>query len=184
MSYGDSLCSSEEQNGWTPESSPGPLASEGQAAQQSAASAAQASAAASASSQAASDDAQVRADTAGLNSAYAAWSADVASAQAALRRVQGEPLCSGGTTDQQTYDDAQNVYDDGQQVYDDEQAMSQDASSEQSDAGNLPGSRYASDVAAANAAAGKAQQAVSADESDKVQQAVVAVQDAADSMCP
>jgi hypothetical protein len=46
--YGDSLCSQEEQNGWTPEGSPGPLASQAQQAAQAQAQA-QASASAAAS---------------------------------------------------------------------------------------------------------------------------------------
>jgi hypothetical protein len=55
QSYGDSICSQEEQNGWTPESTPGPLASDAQQGEQqqaqasASAAAAQASAAASAS---------------------------------------------------------------------------------------------------------------------------------------
>lgn len=54
QSYGDSICSQEERNGWTPESSPGPLASQaGQQAQQQA----QAQASASASASQASADA-------------------------------------------------------------------------------------------------------------------------------
>jgi hypothetical protein len=57
QSYGDSICSSEEQNGWTPESSPGPLAAqEQQQAQQE--EQAQASASAAASSASASAAAQ------------------------------------------------------------------------------------------------------------------------------
>ncbi len=45
MSYGDDICSAEERNGWSPEGTPGPLASQGQNGQQAAA---QASASASA----------------------------------------------------------------------------------------------------------------------------------------
>jgi hypothetical protein len=52
--YGDSICSQEEQNGWTPEGSPGPLASQ---AQQQAQQEAQAQASASAAASQASRDA-------------------------------------------------------------------------------------------------------------------------------
>jgi hypothetical protein len=58
QSYGNSICSQEEQNSWTPESSPGPLATQ---AQQAAQSAAQASAAASsAAAQASASAAQAQ----------------------------------------------------------------------------------------------------------------------------
>ena len=59
QSYGDSICSQEEQNGWTPESSPGPLAAQAQQQVQAQASASaatsQASADAAAQQQAQSD---------------------------------------------------------------------------------------------------------------------------------
>jgi hypothetical protein len=75
MSYGDSICSQEEQNGWTPESSPGPLAvieqQQGQAAASASASASaaasQAQAVSNAQSSLANDVSSLSSDTATLN---------------------------------------------------------------------------------------------------------------------
>jgi chemotaxis protein histidine kinase CheA len=56
--YGDSICSQEEQNGWTPEGSPGPLAAQAQQAAQQQAQASTSAAAAQASANAAAAQAQ------------------------------------------------------------------------------------------------------------------------------
>jgi hypothetical protein len=183
MTYGDSICSDEEQNGWAPESQPGPLASAAQQGEEqqavASASASSASASAAQASQESASDARLQADVSQLDKDYATWSSDVSTAKSALQAVQAEPRCSGGTSDQQTYDDAQNVYDDGQAIYDDESALSTDISQIQGDAGPLAGvAAYARDVSVAQAALSKGQGAVNEDESSKVQQAATAVQTA------
>jgi hypothetical protein len=189
MVYGDDICSAEERNGWSPEGTPGPLASQGQAAQQQAA---QASASASAAqaqqnaeTQESSADAQLQQAVAVLGQDYSSWSKDVATANADYQQVKAEPLCSNGYADQNTYDDAQNVYDDGQSVYDDQSSLTNDigavkdeigtVQSAQSSAGN---SNYSGDITAAQAAVSKAQAAVNADDSSKVQSEATAVQTA------
>jgi hypothetical protein len=58
QSYGDTICSKEEQNGWTPEGSPGPLAAQAQQEAQQQAQAAASAAAAQASASAAANLAQ------------------------------------------------------------------------------------------------------------------------------
>jgi hypothetical protein len=137
QSDGDNICSTEEQNGWTPESPPGALAQQAQQQQQAQASAsAQASTSAAAQAQAAQqqdDVTAVNSDGQTLAGDISKYDSDVSTAKSALATVQGEPLCSGGTSDQQTYDDAQNVYDDAQPVYDDEGQMSTDLTAMQSD---------------------------------------------------
>jgi hypothetical protein len=147
MTYGNSICSSEERNGWTPESPAGPLESQAQGAQEAAqaqanaqaqasasAAAVQASASASAAqvAQVAQDVQSVNSDAQGVATAITTYNNDVKTAEAALAQVKTEPLCSNGSSDQQTYDDAQNVYDDGQTVYDDETQMADDLSQLQS----------------------------------------------------
>jgi hypothetical protein len=202
QSYGDSICSQEEQNSWTPESSPGPLAMQAQqqasanasasaaAAQQQAqaqASAASAAAQASASSQASAGDGQLNQDVGQLGTDYKSWKTDVATATSDYQRVLSEPLCSGGTIDQNTYDDAQNVYDDGQSVYDDESTLTNDISAAQGDISSLQSAesaagttQYNGDISAAQAAIAKAQAAVSADDSSKIQNEAEAVQNKVD----
>lgn len=191
MSYGDDICSAEEQNGWSPEGTPGPLASQGQAAQQQAA---QASASASAAqaqqnaeNQESTADGQLQQDVAGLGKDYSSWSNDVATANADYQKVKAEPLCSNGYADQNTYDDAQSVYDDGQSVYDDESSLTNDISSVNGDIGTLQSwqssagnSDYSGDIMAAQAAVSKAQAAVNADDSSKIQQEATAIQTATD----
>jgi hypothetical protein len=63
--YGDSICSQEERNGWTPESSPGPLASQ---AQQEAQQQAQASASAALAQEISQDQQNLQQDIATLDS--------------------------------------------------------------------------------------------------------------------
>ena len=189
MAYGDDICSAEERNGWSPEGTPGPLASQGQTAQQQAA---QASASASAAqaqqnaeTQESTADAQLQQAVAVLGQAYSSWSNDVATANTDYQRVKAEPLCSNGYADQNTYDDAQSVYDDGQSVYDDESSLTNEISSVNGDIGTLQSaessagnSDYSGDITAAQAAVSKAQGAVNADESSKIQSEATAVQTA------
>jgi hypothetical protein len=187
QTYGNSICSQEEQNGWTPESSPGPLAAlEQQAEQQQAqasASASSAAAQASASSQASADDQQLDSDVSQLGKDYTSYEGDLATAQSAYKQVESEPLCSGGTSDQTTYDNAQNVYDDAQNIYDDESTLTSDISAVQSEISSLKSdesaagtTEYNSDISAAQAAVSKPQTAVSADESSKIQNEATAIQ--------
>jgi hypothetical protein len=183
MSYGNNLCSQEETNGWVPESLPGPLASAAQQDEQQeaavSASASAESASAAQANQLVEDDARLGSDVTQAGTDYKQWSADVGTAEAAYQAVKSEPLCSGGTSDQNTYDDAQNVYDDGQSIYDDEQALSSDIAALQSDVGALAGNaQYAGDVTTAQAALSKAQGAVNADESSTIQSEASAVQTA------
>ena len=197
MDYGDSICNSEERNGWSPEGTPGPLASQAQSAQQAAAqaSASAAAAQASASSVAASaqaqqqavttasnDDTQLNHDAGQLGTDYASWSKDMATAGTDYQKLLSEPVCQGGASDQNTYDDAQNVYDDGQNVYSDEQTMSSDLSTVQGDISSLQsadsaaGTDHGGDISKAKAIVSKAQAAVSADNSSKIQNEAEAVQ--------
>lgn len=190
--YGDSICSQEEQNGWTPEGSPGPLAAQAQqAARQQAQQQASASAAAQAQQDQAAlshDDQALDSDVSALDNDLSTWSSDVATANSDYQSLLSEPVCqSDGSSDQNTYDDAQNVYDDAQSVYDDQSALSNDISSVRaamsavnSDlaqiGGTQGGTTYANDLAAAQAAASKARAAVSADDSSKIQSEAEAVQ--------
>jgi hypothetical protein len=190
--YGDSICSQEEQNGWTPEASPGPLAAQAQQeARQQAQQQASASAAARAQQEQAAlshDDQALDSDVSALDNDLSTWSSDVATASSDYKSLLSEPVCQpDGSSDQNTYDDAQNVYDDGQGVYDDESALSNDISSVQnamsavnSDlaqiGGTQGGTTYANDLAAAQAAVSKARAAVRADDSSKIQSEAEAVQ--------
>jgi hypothetical protein len=192
MADGNSICSSEEQNGWSPEAQPGPLASLvqhlEQANAQASASASMADAIAGAQQDAASDDRQLDSDVSQLGTDLKSWSGDVATAASDYTSLLSEPLCLGGSSDQSTYDDAQNVYDDGQSVYDDESALTNDTSSAQSDLGTLTSElsalsqdgsgtgTYAGDISAAQAAIRRAQAAVKADDSSKIQNEAEAVQ--------
>jgi len=192
MDYGNSICSSEEQNGWSPLGHPGRLASQAQQLEQANAQAsASASAAAgltSAQQRASSDDSQLDSDVSQLHGDLKSWSADVATAASDYKALLAEPLCQNGSSDQDTYDDAQNVYDDGQSVYDDESALTNDTSSVQGDLGTVSSdlsalsqlghgtSAYADDIAAAQAAIRKAQAAVQADQSSSIQNEAEAIQ--------
>ena len=200
MAYGDSICSSEEQNGWTPEGAPGPLAAQGQGQAQSAAAAsasaaasqaaAQASAAsaqaqASAAAQVQNDDATLNDDVAALNKDYSSWSADVATANSDYQKVKAEPLCSNGYSDQQTYSDAANVYSDGATVYSDESNLSGDINNVNGDITSLRNAESAAgdysdnpDITTAQAAVSKAQAAVNANDSNTIQSEATAVQTA------
>ena len=83
MSYGDSICSQEEQNGWTPESSPGPLALlEQQQAQAAAGASASASAAASQAQSVSSAQSSLASDVSALSSDSATLNNDTSLAQA------------------------------------------------------------------------------------------------------
>lgn len=189
MSYGNSICSGEEANGWAPEGTPGPIASQEQQAGQQQAQASAAASAASASAAAAQaasrDDSQLNSDVAVLGKDYKTWSADVATANTAYQALKREPLCSGGTSDQNTYSDGATVYSDGATVYSDESALSNDVTAVQGDISSLQSARsaagtgsYGGDIAAAQAALGKAEGAVNADESAKIQNEASAVQTA------
>lgn len=202
MTYGDSICSSEEQNGWSPEGTPGPLAAQEQAQAQAnadvsaSAAAAQASASASSASVQAqasavaalrSSDATLNDDASALNRDYTSWSADVATANSAYASVKTEPLCSGGTSDQNTYDDAQNVYDDGATVYSDESNLTGDINNVNGDITSLRNAESAAgdysdnpDITTAQAAVSKAQAAVNANDSNTIQSEATAVQTATD----
>lgn len=111
MSYGDSICSQEEQNGWTPESSPGPLAVlEQQQARAAAGASASASAAASqaqsvsgAQSSLANDVSALSSDTATLNndtslaSDISQMKQDYGQEQSDYQTEQQQGSCSDGS---------------------------------------------------------------------------------------
>jgi len=100
MSYGNTICSQEEANGWHSESSPGPIAQqeagEQQANGQASASAAAASASVSSSAAAAQDDQSLRQDTATLNGEISSYGRDVATTASDCANVKKEPLCQDG----------------------------------------------------------------------------------------
>jgi hypothetical protein len=98
-SYGDSLCSQDEQNGWTPEGSPGPLAALGQQGQQAAVSA---SAAASQASADASAEQQAQTDVStleglSLTSDLSALSGDVQTTGTGLGTVKSDAASGQGS---------------------------------------------------------------------------------------
>jgi hypothetical protein len=184
MDNGNAICSSEEQNGWYSESSPGPIAQEEQSDQQqneqASAQASAASASASASAAAAQEDQDLQQDTAGLKGEISQYAKDVATADSDYAAVKAEPLCQDGTSDQQTYDDAQNVYDDGATVYDDESQLTADEQSVASDIAALDSdgyaSQYASDISAGSSADATALQDIHAGASASIQSAATAIQ--------
>jgi hypothetical protein len=191
QSYGNSICSQEEQNGWTPESSPGPLAAQEQQAEQqqaqASASASAAAAQASASSQASTDDEELDSDVSQLGKDYSAWQSDVATADSAYQSLLSEPLCQDGSSDSDTYSDAASVYSDGATVYSDESTLSSDISTVQNDISTLQSdessagtTQYNSDISAAQAAVSKAQAAVNAGDSSKIENEADAIENKTD----
>jgi hypothetical protein len=155
QSYGDTICSQEEQNGWTPESSPGPLAAQAQQeAQQQAqaaasASAAQASAAAAANlAQEISQDQQnlqsdlgsLESDSNSLNTSTQLASdvnqmkTDYQTEQNDYQTEQQQGSCSDGSMG----DDAATVSDDAATVDDDLSSLQDDLQSLQ-DTGTTSG---------------------------------------------
>lgn len=206
--YGDSICSAEEQNGWTPES--GPMGVQANAAEASAnaaeasaqasesaaaQAAAQASASAALQQQTVDDDQSVNSAVSTLQSDNKTYAADLETAKKDYKTVSAEPMCNAdGSSNQNTYDDAQNVYDDGQTVYDDESTLSNDISSAQdavsslnSDlaaAGGTQGSTpAANDITTAQQVIANAQQLENADESSKIQSEAEDIQTKVDA-CP
>jgi hypothetical protein len=97
--YGNSICSQEEQNGWTPEGSPGPLAAQGQQQQQAAvsasAAAAQDSANAAAEQQAQSDISALEGFS--LSNDLSALSGDVRQTDADLGTVKSDAASGQGS---------------------------------------------------------------------------------------
>lgn len=198
MTYGSSICSAEEQNGWTPETSPGPLAllmqhvgqAQAQASAQAAATASVQAAQQQAQANLSSDDQTLNGDTNSLSADITKYRADLKTAQGDYAQVSTEPLCSGGSPDQNTYDDAQNVYDDGQNVYDDEMSVSNDLSSLQSaysqtqsdvSGAAIAGTQYATDMTNAQALIQPAQAIGTANASGTIQNEASAIQSKVDS---
>lgn len=97
--YGNSICSQEEQNGWTPEGSPGPLAAQGQQQQQAAvsasAAAAQDSANAAAEQQAQSDISTLEGFS--LSNDLSALSCDVQQTDTDLGTVKSDAASGQGS---------------------------------------------------------------------------------------
>lgn len=103
MAYGNSICSQEEQNGWTPEGSPGPLAAQAQqAADQAASAAASVSAAASQASADADAQNQAASDLTALqqvsySSDLSSISRDVSTTKAGLGTVKSDAANGQGS---------------------------------------------------------------------------------------
>jgi hypothetical protein len=140
--YGNSICSGEEQNGWTPdttaEASDQASADQVQASQSAAQeSAASAAAQASQSAQVPQDDQLVNSHAATIESDLSQYNADLKTAKAALAKAQGEPSCQGSSPDQGTYDDASDAYSDGSSLYSDEISLTSETNISANDVAQL-----------------------------------------------
>jgi hypothetical protein len=132
--YGDDICSQEERNGWTPEGSPGPLASQAlQQAQQQAQAQASASAAAA---QAQASAAAVAAQAQQVSSAEESLSSDISTLESDSGTLNGDSTLAGDiSTMKGDYQTEQSDYQTEQS--DGCPGASGDASAVGSDAGSI-----------------------------------------------
>jgi hypothetical protein len=144
--YGDSLCSQEEQNGWTPESSPGPIAAAAQRATQ-----AQASASASASQaqaqqkqeQSAQDDVNTLTSDTSFSGDLSSLAGDVQSTDNNLATTRSDAANGNGNqcinASTTVYNDAATtVYNDVlTSLYNDADTLGRDISSARQDIGTV-----------------------------------------------
>jgi hypothetical protein len=148
QSYGDSICSQEEQNGWTPESSPGPLASQAQQqAEQQAQAQASASAAASQASANAAAEQQAQNDLStlqgwSLSNDLSSLSSDVTQTNNDLATVKSDAANGQGSYCDNVYtaaDDADTVSYDADTLSDDLDTLTNDIATGRSDIGAFQG---------------------------------------------